>query len=287
VQGDPANTPNGTKNSGTRGWPVSRPRQHSTDNNEWGLWGDNISDDSPYAASAERMSDYTANYQAPCRYPWNATCTSFEPDGSATINGSNLTDYVTFCTDCHNTSNTIFSNNLGRNLRLIDWGGTGDKHGIKSANVAISMDAPYGSTMGKVLSCTDCHEPHGSPNNKVLIRKEVNGGVLGGNVSVITSTDSCYPPPQTPPYNDTNKEIAYLCNRCHMDDYEFDTNCTPNRYYHIHHGNSTDPFYTGGGCNICHSGSGSSGLECNKTWNSINCNCCHYHRSISYGKDTF
>jgi hypothetical protein len=232
------------------------------------------------------MSNYTATYQAPCRYPRSDPCTSFEPDGSATTNGSNLTDYVTFCTDCHNTSNVIYSNTLGRNLKYINWSESGDKHGGKNADLAISMNGPYDSSIGKVLACTDCHEPHGS-SNKVLIRKEVNGGVLGGTITNIISTDSCYPPPQTPPYNDTNKEMAYLCNMCHMDDYEFDPNCQQNRYYHIHHGNSTDPFYTAGSCNTCHAGSGSPGLECNRSWEAINCNCCHYHGSISYGKDTF
>jgi hypothetical protein len=28
--------------SDSRSWPVSRPSQHNTDNNEWGLWGDNF-----------------------------------------------------------------------------------------------------------------------------------------------------------------------------------------------------------------------------------------------------
>lgn len=276
VQGDPENAPNSVKTAGNRGWPVSRPSQHSTDNNAWGLWGDD---------STERMSNYTANYQAPYRYN---SSTTYEPDGSVTTDGSNLTDYVTLCTDCHSTS-TIYSSTLGRNLRIIDWGtSNGDKHGKRNADVAISMDNPYGSIVGKVLACTDCHEPHGSPN-RVLIRREVNGGLLGGIITNIQSTDNCYTSGQIPPFNDTNKEMAYLCNRCHKDDYEFDTNCTPNRYYHVHHGDSTDPFYTGGGCNTCHAGSsgGVGLLPCNRLWEAINCNCCHYHGSFSYGRDSF
>ncbi len=181
----------------TRGWPVSRPSQHSKDNNAWVLWGDD---------STERMNNYTASYQAPYR----VGSTTYEPDGSnITQDGSNLTDYATFCTDCHNTSNTIYSTVLGRNLRTIDW--NNEKHGKGNADGAISMNAPYGTVMGKVLACTDCHEPHGAPN-KVLIRQEVNGGALGGLVTTIAQTDCTFP-------YDTNKEIAYLCDRCHKDDY--------------------------------------------------------------------
>lgn len=94
AQGDPANSPNSTKSSGTRGWPVSHPSQHSKDNNAWGLWGD---------SSGEKMSDYSVGYTYQAPYYFNSTIT-YEPDGSATANGSNLTDYVTFCTDCHNPS---------------------------------------------------------------------------------------------------------------------------------------------------------------------------------------
>ncbi|HMK49686.1 MAG TPA: hypothetical protein VK435_06520 [Thermodesulfovibrionales bacterium] len=90
-----------------RGYPVVRP----TDRNN--AWGD---------SAGERMSDYAAahggQYMAPFRY--NST-TTYEPDGSATTDGSNLPDYVTFCMDCHNASNLIYSTTLGRNLQKIDW----------------------------------------------------------------------------------------------------------------------------------------------------------------------
>jgi len=49
------------------------------------------------------MSDYSVGYTYQAPYYFNSTIT-YEPDGSATANGSNLTDYVTFCTDCHNPS---------------------------------------------------------------------------------------------------------------------------------------------------------------------------------------
>lgn len=63
-QGDPANAENSAKTSSTRGWPVSLPSQHSTDNNVWGLWGDYYID----VNTGERMRNYTADYQPPCRY---------------------------------------------------------------------------------------------------------------------------------------------------------------------------------------------------------------------------
>jgi len=105
-----------------RGYPVVRP----TDRNN--IWGDSAS---------EHMSDYaTAHgglYQAPYRY--NST-TTYEPDGSGTTDGSNVPDYITFCSDCHNATNVIYSTILGRNLSYINWANpnrtylqAGDYHG--------------------------------------------------------------------------------------------------------------------------------------------------------------
>jgi|Deesub1362B_J571_1020462.scaffolds.fasta_scaffold00418_1 hypothetical protein len=265
--GDPANAPNSPKSSTTRGYPIARPSQHSKDTNAWGLWGDD---------PGEKMRDYTLDYQAPYRY---GSTTQYEPDGSTTQDGSNLTDFVTFCTDCHNTVDTIYSTTLARNLRTIDW--TQEKHGLIDGNGAVSTDPPYDSVIGKVLACTDCHEPHGSPN-QVLIRAEVNGDVLGGTITTIESTDC------TPPYSDTNKEIAYLCQRCHMDDYDFNNLCPPNRWYYVHHSSASgDPPYWASSCGSCHA-SGGGPRGCDASVSSINCNCCHYHGSTDgSGNQTF
>ncbi|MFZ5907254.1 MAG: hypothetical protein ACOYVJ_07570 [Nitrospirota bacterium] len=258
--------------SGSRGWPVSRPGQHNTNNNEWGLWGDNISDDTPYGASAESMRDYTTSYQAPYRF---GSTTTYEPDGSAFPDGSNLTDYVTFCTDCHtSTPNSVWSSTLNRYLRAIDW--DVEKHGKGNADGAISMDNPYGAVMGKVLACTDCHEPHGAPN-VTLIRKEVNGGTLSA-ITTIAADSTCAAGSYTD-YNATKPtSIANLCDRCHKDDYDFSTSCQNDHWYGVHHDSTSgDPFYTSGGCSNCHV-SGQWG-DCTSTRNAINCNCCHYHGS--------
>ncbi len=202
AQGDPANASNSTKSSGTRGWPVSRPSLHDADDNgSWGLWGD---------GAGEKMSDYTANYQAPYRF---SSSVVFEPDGSLTQDGSNLTDYVTFCTDCHNNTNIINSTDLGRNLNTFDW--NFEKHGkgatddnLPNSNEPVTCNrilAPYqvGTCGPYALSCTDCHEPHGSPN-LFLVRREVNSAT----VTVDTGTGAG-------PSGDANSEWINLCNKCH------------------------------------------------------------------------
>jgi len=184
AQGDPFNSPDTAKTIATRGYPVSLPSLHD-DATTWGLWGE----------AGEKMSDYTTNYQAPYRMG----SAVFEPDGSATEDGSNLTDFATFCTDCHNTTNVIYSSNLGRDLKKINWTGTdlgalgADIHGQKKGRDATydkgTIKAPYNdaSVSDYTLSCLDCHEPHGSPN-AFLLRREVNGVVI--SVPIHTTNDN-------------------------------------------------------------------------------------------------
>jgi len=215
--------------SGSRGWPVSRPSGH-TDTSTWELWGDD---------ATERMNQYT--YQAP-----NAA-SGYEPDGSTTQDGSNLTDYVTFCTDCHNATNTIYSTRLVRDLYTFNW--TTEKHGSGAASNDAHTDvlSPYQEAQlgSYVLSCTDCHEPHGAPNI-FLTRQTVNKGT----VTVLTGTG-------TGPQGKANKEWVYLCEKCHgelLDD-------TPDLHSH-----PTTLFETS--CNaLCHPGGGDYAP----------CGDCHYH----------
>jgi len=208
LQGDPPNSPNGLKTSSPRGWPASRPSMHDKNNNAaWGIWGDN--------AATERMNSYApGGYQAPYRYN---SATAYEPDGSGTIqDGSNLADYVTLCTDCHNNANVIYSTPLGRNLYRFDW--SFDKHGRGAAQnnypMSPELKLPYtDSRLGSyVLACTDCHEPHGSPNN-FLIRKTVNGGI----VTVTQNGAGLYPysPPWPASAQKPHREWMALCERCH------------------------------------------------------------------------
>ncbi|MEW6570404.1 MAG: hypothetical protein AB1390_04420 [Nitrospirota bacterium] len=271
VQGDPADLPNSAKSSVTRGWPVSRPSQHSTDNDAWGLWGDNL------PAATERMSNYATGYRY--QAPYRVGGATYEPDGSATQNGSNLTDYVTFCQDCHLSSMTAY----GLSNTPINWE-TGDKHGKTAATATsgnyIDIDTPFSNTYGGqyVLACTDCHEPHGAPN-LMLIRKEVNGTALAGTISTLTPVDC------TATYLAGNKYLGYLCNRCHKDDADA-IGGTANNWCYVHH-QSTDAFYTGGMCNNCHDTVGMGGGTCNRTVSAIDCNCCHYHGSTYSTWTTF
>ena len=172
---------------GNRGWLVALPSGHAS-TPTWQLWGDD---------QGERMDQYTT-YQAP-----NAA-SGYEPDGSTTQDGSNLTDYVTFCTDCHDDSNTIYSTVLGRDLYTIDW--STEKHGAGVAgDCCDDILPPYQEDQcgNYILSCTDCHEPHGAPNI-FLIREKVNNG----DVTVLTGTG-------VGPQGKNSKEWVYLCAKCH------------------------------------------------------------------------
>ena len=146
---------------------LSRPSQHSKDNNEWGLWGDNISDNSPYGFANERMDKYTT-YQPPYRF--GGAAYGYEPDGYSASDASRTVDFVTFCLDCHQYQIT----GTARTVKAIDW--SYDQHGTAYQVCCDFGDkkAPYSDATNYVLSCLDCHEPHGSPN-VYLLRQEVNG----------------------------------------------------------------------------------------------------------------
>lgn len=203
VQRDPHNNTSERWPNGKLASSVSKPSQH-IDSMTWELWGDDPQERMSYKASASG-----ATYCAP--YQYNSTTTR-EPDGCSApatdcstdcSNGSNLTDYVTLCTDCHNLTNAITSTRLGRRLTRIDWSVNGDIHGAASTQKCCDFadkKEPYyqggaGETTNYILSCIDCHEPHGSPN-EYLLRPEVNGS----QVPVITDSGSWW----------------YLCSACHQ-----------------------------------------------------------------------
>jgi hypothetical protein len=111
------------------------------------------------------------------------------------------------CTDCHDNANEITSTPLGGTLETFDW--SIEKHGGGPAtddSFGIDVKTPYQEPqLGTyVLACTDCHEPHGSPNN-YLIRKQVNNGEV-----TVTQYGT-----GGGPQAKTNKEWLYLCERCH------------------------------------------------------------------------
>lgn len=222
--------------------------------------------------------------------PYCSSSANREPDASASAltGAENTLDYVAFCADCHNSSNTIYSTNLGRNLRKIDWSTIGDKHGMLDRDVSAGVAykplfvvqperPPYvvtfvndGSgntavTTHNVLSCMDCHEPHGSAN-ATLIRSHVNSEDLTAN---ITSSET-----YNPSYNVNahNTEMGYLCQKCHRDDYQI-AGTNVNQWRWVHHKVPDAPYPSPGNCGtcaVCH-GAGTS--------NAITCSYCHFHGS--------
>jgi cytochrome c553 len=148
------------------------------------------------------MSNYV--YQAP--YSSGST-TTYEPDGTVTSDGSNMPDYVTFCTDCHNTTYNGGGMTSSQKNQFKTFGTSWiqnpnwntSPHGSADASSSDTMKRkpPYNVNKNYVLSCTDCHETHGSPN-RMLIRKEVNGE------SVVTFTSW-----------DSRADWLTLCQRCH------------------------------------------------------------------------
>jgi hypothetical protein len=129
--------------------PISLP---STHDGSWNVYG---------AETTERMSDKAASlggvYQAPFRYN---SSTTYEPDGSGIAGGSNMTDYVTLCLDCH--SEQVYSTQRGHYLYAINWSPEGgDIHGGNTQDCCDYGDkrAPYQENTNYVLSCLDCHEP--------------------------------------------------------------------------------------------------------------------------------
>ncbi|MDH4231591.1 MAG: hypothetical protein OEW04_06120 [Nitrospirota bacterium] len=284
VIGDPAGTDywSSSKTDGTRGYsPVSRPSLHSKVTSDWGLWGD---------VTAERMDVKASSLGGAYQAPLNGSST-YEPDGSSTQDGSNLTDFVTFCTDCHandniSTSHNLFdpaTGNVGRyTLFKIDW--TKELHGqvaafqgllLLSCNPVPSvylLADPYACGTNYVLSCTDCHEPHGSPNN-VLARPRVNNGFndcVSSPPDVVCDSEATkvkvtYYGTANGPDGRANKEWVYLCGKCHT---------YLNKDSQHTHPKDVDGLPGTSDCLYCHLGGGNDYRNCGE---------CHYHGS-TYGK---
>jgi len=222
---------------------VSRPTNHE------GLW------------TASMGSSYGSEYEPPF-----CSGSSREPAGSssAATGRANAVNYVAFCGDCHDSGSTIYSNSLGRNLQKIDWGSIGDKHGLRDrsdSSPSPTIKYPYNVSYDYVLSCMDCHEPHGS-GNITLIRSRVNGGELSGTIST---------PVEIPPSPSlgSDRQMGYLCRRCHKDDGDF--GYTAYEWKLVHHGGPgvTDaPYKNVKQCGRCHGGGPTPPIRCDK---------CHYH----------
>jgi hypothetical protein len=151
-------------------------RANDVDGYPGDLWGD---EPETVSGRPEMMSDWTSGYiyQAPLRGD-----SGFEPGpaGSTVEDGSNLPSFVKICAGtCHRRTNVpgVLEVNWITSTTT-EWPGTPSMHGQASADGGGFgvLKAPYSDTSrGEyVLSCTDCHEPHGS-TNPTLLRTTVNG----------------------------------------------------------------------------------------------------------------
>ncbi|MFZ5799460.1 MAG: cytochrome c3 family protein [Thermodesulfobacteriota bacterium] len=191
-----------------------------------------------------------------------------------------MVDYVTFCTDCHDARKPVNSTPFERNLLRIDWSLNGEVHGGKAASAALAVKPPYlvDNRRNYVLSCLDCHDPHGSANS-ALLRNWVNGGKLLGSIALPLTT---LPGTGT---DTQNTEMGFLCMRCHEQDAESGTSAVnPPRWQTVHHGALDGPLvplagatppYAMADCAACHqmeSGAEEKPLP-------IECINCHFHGS--------
>lgn len=214
---------------------ISKPSAH------FSLWGE-----------AETMADY-GSYEPPYA---NAATGTRESGETSTSNGTNTPDYSGFCTDCHDStkvSTLPYSSKYGRTLLDINWSTSGDKHGGFSREDGIDSLEPYtaasSSTSNFVLSCLDCHEPHGSANI-MLLRTRINGSTLD---STITSTSV----------------MGSVCRQCHQDDAAANGGSV-NAWEYAHHQSSDRPYAQRGRCGFCHPGGPGTPISCDK---------CHTHGS--------
>lgn len=249
---------------------ISKPSDHST------LWGVGITETmgNTYGVSYEPLfcDDSHANREPAA-------------SNNAVQGRENTPDYIGFCTDCHTSTANIYSTNLGRYLKKIDWNVGGDKHGaqltdghdfIPAGHIITPrigggglVQPPYTIGNDYVVSCLDCHEPHGS-DNIMLLRRRVNGGDLDISITA---------PGVVIGANDPNiDDIGYLCLRCHYDDKAQGAfnQTVDNHWRFVHHADSVgwDTPYGGlnGNCS-CHSWSGNG-------MGRPLCGDCHFHGSV-------
>ena len=226
---------------------MSRPSDH------FALWG---------TTAAQTMDGvYGTQYEPP--YSTNPSYREPATSADAATGRANTPDYVALCTDCHNSTNTIYSTTLGRNLLQIDWRSTGDQHGAAASSGTRVLKSPFSSGTNYVLSCLNCHEPHGS-SNITLLRRRVNGGDL----AVVGAITTPLPKPPGTGTNNSNRELGYLCMQCHQQDSNTGTSTTnPPKWENVHHFVTNHPYFQRGGpCWRCHG----------SPW-PIACDKCHFH----------
>ncbi len=234
-----------------RNWDSAQPgfpllSSISKPNATGSLWGE-----------TELMSSYLG-YEAPYTFATNR-----EPAGVGDADGTQTPDYVGFCSSCHDQNNLISSTSLSRPLKMINWENTGlgaNKHGNITREGNNSFREPYVTAAAIksnfVLSCMDCHEPHGAANI-MLLRSRANGENLEATIAAADAT------------------MGYLCKRCHTDDLTAaaGTNAA-NSWEYVHHLATGAP-YAKTACGTCHGVAG--GIGGGAGGEPIDCGHCHGH----------
>jgi hypothetical protein len=202
---DQRNHPVAIDGEGKLNTAIRRPLDYENTDLAGSLWGDDES---------ERMDEYAnsvgGTYQAP--YYGDTSGTKYEPSGNGSpSDGSDLPDYVTFCLDCHQYEQ--YDPERDETVKAIDWSTEGDRHGGYPGNTCDAGDFyegdPFESSLrppysdfensNYVLSCLDCHEPHGTKKRLHLIRRMISGEEVGAD------NDPC----------DQASDWAGICARCH------------------------------------------------------------------------
>jgi predicted CXXCH cytochrome family protein len=139
----------------TGGSPVSRPSTHA---GNWDVYG---------AGPSERMDRYTYPYEPPFAVGGGR-------EWPTTGGGASAPDVNTVCLDCHSGWG-VMSTRYGELMAL---GSSGGRHGAYHSTTHNpyygGLNDPYEEWDFVTMMCTDCHEPHGSPN-EFLLRTCVNG----------------------------------------------------------------------------------------------------------------
>ena len=156
---------------------VRKPGEHDVSDDN--LWGDE-------PGNNELMSEWvgTKVYQSPVYAPWAEGKGLYEPANDSTNDGSNVPSFTNTCRiGCHQR-NDVYSTERGTTLRPVNWTTSTSQKGYRSVHGKLAngtggwgyLKHPYEAdeTTNYVLSCLDCHEPHGS-ENEWLLRTTVNG----------------------------------------------------------------------------------------------------------------
>ncbi len=152
----------------------------------------------------------------------NATCLQCHEKTARTLwKGSTHESRNVACTDCHSVMHPNSERGNLKQQTVVET--CGNCHAAKKAQLARFSHMPLGENK---MECTSCHNPHGSPNDKMLIAPSVNetcfschaekrGPFLWQHMPVVENCANCHDP------HGSNKEKMLkisrprLCQQCH------------------------------------------------------------------------